>query len=446
MVCNLKKGGCMKPFSLPKSLKLGSATAATQIEGGDKHSNWYHWSLKGRIADGASSIVAADHYNRVEEDIQIMKDLKQEIYRMSIEWSRIEPNEGIWSQEGIDHYINELTALKKAGIEPLVTLHHFSQPQWFEEKGAWLNKASVQYFIRFVDKIVDAIGHLVSDYCTINEPNVFCTDTYMDNKYPPGYKDQTGYYFKASKNLIMSHLEAYQLIHRKRRAIGYKDTQVGIAMHLAHMEVKGSNPLTHMSKKLMHHSFHDIFIKGMIEGKLLAPIGFGCPYGKGIYCDFLGVNYYSRHLIHSSNNPSMLFGEVKVDENIPEESLNDLGWEIYPEGLYQVIEPLYKKYKLPVFITENGIADADDSKRAQFIYDHLRMVKVLIQAGVDVQRYYYWSLLDNLEWNDGYGPRFGLVEVNYDDLSRTIRKSGNFYRDVIGNRGVSKEMIQEYLK
>lgn len=435
----------MKPIKLPKQLLLGSATAATQIEGGDKFSNWYQWSLLGKIANNESSIVAADHYNRVSEDIKLMQEMNHEIYRMSIEWSRIEPEEGIWSEKGIKHYQDEISALIKVGIKPLLTLHHFSHPQWFEQLGQWTNSDSVMYFSRFTSKVVEVLGHLVSEYCTINEPNVFAMDTFIDGKYPPGKKDDLKSYFKASKNMVLAHLEAYEIIHSQRMAMGYDDTLVGIAIHLAYFEVSGNKLLTKLSEKLMSYSFHQMFLNGMIEGNLSFPLGFGYPKGKGVFCDFIGVNYYSRHLIHSSNKLAMLFGEVRVEDGLLDEQLNDLGWEIYPEGLYKVVKNVYDKYKLPIYITENGIPDFKDNKRSKFIYDHLKEVSRLIRDGVDVRRYYHWSLLDNLEWNDGYSPRFGLIEVNYDTLERTIRNSGRFYGEICKSKEVTKAMIEKYL-
>lgn len=435
----------MKEIQLPKDFLLGSATAATQIEGGDKNSNWYHWSLQGKIANNESSIIAADHYNRVEEDINLMKEMNNEIYRMSIEWSRIEPEEGKWSDEGINHYQEEIKSLLKAGIKPLITLHHFSHPQWFEEIGQWTNKNSVEYFLRFTKKMVYAIGDYVNEYCTINEPNVFVMDTFMDGKYPPGKKDDILSYFKASKNLIRAHLQAYKAIHEIRKDMGHNDTLVGIAMHLAYFEVNENKLLAKISKKLMDYSFHQLFLNGMIDGHLTPPIGLSYPQGKGIYCDFIGVNYYSRHLIFSSNNPAMLFGQIKVEDGLPNERKNDLGWEIYPEGLYKVVKKVYERYKLPIYITENGIADSVDNKRAKFIYDHIIEIKKLLDEGIDVKRYYHWSLLDNLEWNDGYSPRFGLIHVDYLNQKRTIRNSGHFYGELCKNKEVTNSMIEKYL-
>lgn len=436
----------MKDLVLSDKLKLGCATAATQIEGGDINSNWYFWSMEGKIKNNESSLVACDHYNRYPEDIEILSQLNQEIYRMSIEWSRIEPMEGRWSEEGIAHYVDEIRLLKEKGIQPLVTLHHFSCPQWLQEKGAWTNPKVVNYFSRFVKKVVIFLGDMVSEYCTINEPNVFANDTYIDGKYPPGKKDDMKSYFKASKHMILAHLKSYQLIHQLRKERGFKgETKVGFAHHLAALRVKGKNPLTNLSRMTMDYSFHSIFFKGMVEGKLSFPMGHGYPFGKGIFCDFLGINYYSRHIIKSTMNLATLFGEVTVEEGLGENQYNDLGWEIYPKGLGEVLRPVYKKYQLPIYITENGIPDEKDEKRAKFIYDHLKTVAELMEEGIDIQRFYYWSLLDNLEWNDGYGPRFGLVEVNYDTQERRIRESARFYSRLCAKKKMKKDELVKYI-
>lgn len=423
----------MKKF--PDNFMFGTATAATQIEGGDKNSNWYEWSKKGKIRDKQSSIVAADHYNRVKEDIEIMKELNQESYRMSVEWSRIVPKENIISRAGIDHYISELKLLKKEGISPLITLHHFSIPQWVEEKGGWINPDTVYYFLEFVKILVSEFGDLCSDYCTINEPNVYCLESYMDGKYPPGHKGNVLAYFKAAKNLIIAHLKSYKLIHRIRKENNFLgETKVGFAHHLAVVEPISENVFTVSSRHAIDYVFHTIFTIGFIEGRLTFPLGSGYPEGAGIFCDFLGINYYSRHIIKSSLNPLTLFGKIHLKRNSPKERYSDLGWQIYPEGLGQVVRSMYKEYPIPIYITENGIADASDMQRGEFIEQHLEVIYDLIDEGIDIRRYYHWSLLDNLEWHEGYIPRFGLVHINYKTLKRTIRKSGYYYAKIIEKR------------
>lgn len=438
----MKGESIMKGFTLSPNLLLGTATAATQIEGGDTNCNWYHWSLRGKIKNNENSLMGSGHYERLEKDIELMKTLHQDTYRMSIEWSRIAPAKGQWSKEGIEFYIHELTLLKEAGIIPLVTLLHFSCPQWVEEEGAWLNPKTITYFIEFVEKVIVTCGHLITDYCTINEPNVFVNSTYMEGTFPGGRNGDTGAYFKASKHLILAHLHAYKAIHRIRSEQQFKgETKVGFAHHLTVLETGSKNPLTVMSKNLMDYAFHGLFFKGMVEGKLTFPLGHSYPLGKGTYCDFFGINYYSRHMIHSSWNPSSLFGKLGIYDGLPSESYNDLGWEIYPHGLGQVIEDTYKKYPMPIYITENGICDATDEKRSLFIYTHLKQLQKVMDRGIPVERYYHWSLMDNFEWHEGYEPEFGLIHIDYESMERHVRPSGYFYGEICENKAITDDML-----
>ena len=437
----------MKPFKLSDKLLFGTATASVQNEGGDTKNNWYRWSEQGKIANNESCITGTDHYNRYAEDIDIMTTLNQDVYRMSLEWSRFEPEQGIWDPEAVEHYRAEISLLLEKGIKPLVTLHHFTAPIWFDDEGGWVNPKSVEYFQRYTEKVVNELGDLVSEFCTINEPNVLVQGAYMEGNHPPGHKDDMKGYFKASKHLILSHLKAYKLIHRIRKERGFEgETKVGFAHHIAIFEVVTKNPLTRLSKFSMDYAFHRIYLDGMIEGHLDFPMGGAYPEGKGTFCDFFGLNYYSRHIIKSSMNPAMLFGDVTVDDTLGEDRLNDLGWEIYPEGMHIILKKMYDKYKLPIYITENGIADHDDSHRAKFLYDHLKVVQQLIEEGVDIQRYYYWTLTDNFEWDLGYAPRFGLVDIDYDNnMKRTIRKSGYLYGEISREKAITQAMIDKYL-
>jgi len=423
----------MKGFTLPGDLLLGSATAATQIEGGDEYVNWYAWSLQGKVGKGESSLTGADHWNRFREDIGLMAGMGHQCYRMSIEWSRIEPQRGRWSAEGIARYREELSLLREKNILPLVTLHHFSCPQWFQERGGWTSKGAVEDFLNFSRKAVESLGDLVSEWCTINEPNVFANDTYMDGKYPPGRRNDLRSYFRASRNLILAHLDCYEMIHRVRKERGFPgETRVGMVHHLAWFESSRPGIRPRLGKALVTRLFQTLYFEGMVKGRLMLPLGLGHPRGKGIFCDFIGVNYYSRHLISR-------FGDIFFDPALNEEETTDLGWEIFPEGLGNVVRVCWNRYKLPVYITENGLADESDGKRAAFIRDHLRQLKELRDEGIPVMRYYHWSLMDNLEWNDGYGPKFGLVEIDYSTMERKIRPSGRYYAQICKSHFVKED-------
>lgn len=434
----------MKAFKLPRHLLLGSATASLQIEGGDRNNSWYKFCEENRIKDGSHCIVAADHWNRYEEDIAIMKQLHQETYRMSLEWSRIEPVQGQYNQAALDHYHDEIVKLIDAGIRPLVTLHHFSNPLWIEEMGAWTNPKVVRYFVKYVKIVVQALGDLVSDWVTINEPNVYLFQSYIELSGPPA-KSSVSAYFKGMKLMIEAHIDAYRVIHRirsKQRHMG--QTQVGVAFHMRVFDIEKKKIRSAFSRKLTEYLFHTLFLEGMIRGNYHFPIHRGNRYitkRNELYCDFFGLNYYSRDIVEFSWNPLVAFAKQLVKKGA---DTNDMGWEIYPEGLYRICKEIYSKYQLPIYITENGICDYTDEKRAEFIYDHLEQVAKLCEEGIPVERYYHWSTMDNFEWLEGLSRRFGLVHINYDTQERTIKQSGYFYAEICKYKEATPEMLERF--
>jgi len=431
----------MEPFVLPESFLLGTATSAFQIEGGDRNNSWYRWAQTGHIKDGTSCIVADDHWNRIPEDIALMVQLHQQTYRMSIEWSRIEPERGRYDEDAMEHYHSEIQQLVGAGIKPLVTLHHFSNPLWLEDNGGWINPEVVTLFESYTDYVVRHLGDLVSDWCTINEPNVYLVNGYLAGGWPPNDTSPISY-FRGARHMILAHIKAYQKIHEIRAVQGHDDTKVGTANHLSLFDPLHDTLRERWAAAVYERFFQNIFIAGACEGKLLPPVGNGYPAGKGCYCDFFGINYYRRQIVNCAGALTAPMGKL---ETSPDSEKNDLGWEIYPEGLYRICKKYWDRYHIPIFITENGVADAQDTLRARYIYDHLFQVHRLIDEGVDVQRYYHWSLMDNFELLEGLGTRFGIIAVDYATLERTIRTSGWFYADLIRNHGVTRKMIQQYL-
>ncbi len=432
----------LKPFRLPQSFLMGSATASVQIEGGDVFNNWYRFCENGRTKDGSHCIVADDHWNRVEEDIELMKELNHKVYRMSIEWSRIEPEKGKFCEEPLSHYRSEIQKLLDNGIQPLVTLHHFSQPIWFEDMGGWVNKESPQLFLRYTEKVVSFLGDLVSDWVTINEPNVYMDGTYFTANFPPEKPSITSY-FRATRNMTHAHIGAYKLIHGIRTKKGHQETKVGIALHIRVFDAYKNQPLSRLMKNVLDYCFHVLFLEGMMRGKYKFPIGMGgYPQGKNTYCDFFGLNYYSRDMVRFVFKPGKMFSDLLVKEDA---KTNDMGWEIYPEGLYRICKKYWKMYGKPIYITENGICDEKDIQRTRFIYDHLHEVKKLIDEGVAVERYYHWTLLDNFEWDDGTSRRFGLIEVDYSTQKRSVRKSGRFFGEAAKDNEITKDMIDRYI-
>lgn len=414
------------PFRLPARLELGCATAATQIEGGRTDNSWYHWAAQnGRIKDGSAPGRANRHWDLYERDIRLMAQMGIRQYRMSIEWSRIEPARGEFDEEAMEHYRAEIRRLLQADIRPLVTLHHFSNPMWFERMRAFEKQSCVSVFLEYVTYAVEHLKDLCTDYVTINEPNVYVTDGYLYGVWPPGRRNLFTA-LRVMRNMALCHLAAYREIHRI-----CPEAKVGFANHLRVFTAFGRNPIYALEAKIVRYFFQDALTKSMSTGKLAFPLGLSAPYGKGKYYDYIGINYYSRSSVkHFRSFPT------------PGCPQNDLGWEIYPEGIAMLCREQYAKYKAPVWITENGVCDREDRFRARFLYDHIRQIA---DSGIPVERYYYWTFLDNFEWALGESAPFGLVKCDFATQKRTVRRSGEFYGEICRTRQVTRDMISRYL-
>ena len=422
--------GCL----LPKGMLLGAATAATQIEGGKVNSNWNEWSNQGRILDGSTCERACDHWNRWKEDLDLLASMKAETYRFSIEWARIEPEEGKFDASAIAHYREEISYMKKLGIVPLMTLHHFSNPLWFERKGAFAKTENVRFFLDFVKEAVKDFGDLVSDYVTINEPNVYALNGYAGQGWPPDEKSLT----QAARVLnVMAgcHIRAYERIHRMREAMGYKDTRVGFAMHMRAFTAKNQeNPVDRTSAALEKSLFQNKLLRAFGNGDFRVPYRNLGGFEKKNYCDFIGINYYTRSVVS------------KVGDNLTREGApkSDFGWEIYAAGLTECVREAQAIIPgIPVWITENGICDSEDAFRCLFLYEQFREIA---DAHLSIERYYYWSFLDNFEWMDSESRRFGLVRVDYPTEKRTVNKSGRFFTEIVDHHGISDNMYDRYVR
>ena len=366
-------------YRFPEGFFWGSATAAYQVEGGIENNDWAEAAKQGKVPAAGK---ATDHYNRYEEDFDIVKKLNQNAHRFSIEWARIEPEEGRFNEKEIGHYRKVISALRERGIEPFVTLWHFTLPLWFSRLGGFENKKSPFYFSRYCEHVVKNLGDQVKFWITINEPMVYFWESYIKKDWPP-FKRNIFLFRKIMKNLIYSHIEAYKKIKEVD-----SDSQIGIAKNNADFDTPGIIFKSHRRLFWNHY-----FLKKIFKHQ-----------------DFIGLNYYfHKH-----------FGYRFYEEK------SALGWPIYPKGIYHVLLEL-KKYNKSVYITENGLADAKDEKRENFIKEHLKWVHQAIQEGIDIRGYFYWSLLDTFEWEKGFEPRFGLVEVNYQTMERKIRPSAYEY-------------------
>lgn len=409
---------------------MGVATCAVQIEGGDRNNNWYDWAQQpGTIKDGSSPERATDHWRRWREDTDLMAQLGLQTYRMGLEWSRLEPEQGRFERDVVERYREEIRAVKAAGIVPLVTLHHFTNPSWLQRAGEWTQRSTVERFLEFTRFVVEEFGDLVTDWCTINEPNVYASQSCLWNQAPP---TRTGYGAVRAvlRNFAEAHCRAYDLIHEIQ-----PEAKVGFAHHMRVFEpLDRRNPMHHVLTKLSSYLFQDAIADAMLLGRFGKVLGQPDTVEAGRrYFDYLGINYYSRTAVSKLD-----------DGTFPGAPINDLGWEIHPDGLVQCVRELSAKYGGPVWITENGTCDNTDPEafRCRFLADQLQAMSA---ANLPVERYYHWCFVDNWEWNDGDEPHFGIVAMDPDTGDRTVKPSGRLYADIIAHRGLTRAAYEEYV-
>jgi len=419
-------------FMLKDGMLIGTASAATQIEGGELDHTWADWYRKGHIADGANPARANDHYNRWQEDDALMRDMGLQIARVGVEWARIEPEEGKFSEEVIAQYVREIEQLNTYGIKPLVTLHHFTNPMWFERMGAFEKVENIAYFLRFVERMVTAFGPSVTEYITINEPNVYATNGYFFGSWPPGKRTLRGT-VRVMAVLAAAHIQAYGRIHALQKSFGVADTRVSFANHVRVFAPENpKNPLHRLAARLTERLFQGSLSRALCTGAFPWPLRNLTHAPKGLYCDFIAVNYYTRSTVSGLSDGTRKGAPV-----------NDLGWEIYPEGIVTCARKLYAIHPLPIYITENGTCDNQDAFRCRYLYDHLR---ALCESELPVKRYYHWCFCDNFEWAEGESARFGLVRIDYDTQKRTVKRSGAFLSRVIAEGGVTESLYAEYVQ
>ena len=418
-------------FSLPKGLSMGVSTASMQIEGGDVNANWNDWYRKGNIKDGTNPATGNDHWEKWQQDTAIMEQMGLQLYRFSVEWARLMPQEGTVDENAVARYRQELESLRDRNIRPLLTIHHFSNPMWFENKGAFTKRENLHHYLDLVTLVVERFGDLCSDYITINEPNVYATNSYFFGMWPPGEKS-LGKTIAVMENLAWCHIRAYQIIHKIREQRGLQDTMVGCANHLRVFAPKNPKNLWHkLSAKLTSYLFQDALTDAMTLGRFPLPMRNWDKLPIGAYTDFIGLNYYTRSTVSGIGDG--------VRENSPR---NDLDWEIYPQGLVDCAAKLYKVLPKPIWVTENGTCDNDDRFRCRYLYEHL---KAISQSTLPFTRYYHWCFCDNFEWVEGNSAKFGLVEVNPKTRARAVKRSGEFYTQVIRAGGVTEEIYRNFV-
>jgi beta-glucosidase len=382
-------------LNLPPNFLLGAATSAHQVEGNNMNSDWWAAEKAGKVP---FSGIACDHYNRYEEDFKIAKEIGLNAFRISIEWARIEPVENQWDRVAIEHYLKVLRKMKECGLTRMVTLHHFTLPQWLAEKGGFESKAGIGAFGRFAWFVARNLGEEVDIWCTVNEPEVYSAQGYFKGEWPP-FKKSIFKTIKVYQNMTKAHLAAYNSVKEV-----LPDAQVGIVKNNVYYEPAG-NFLDKLACRIANYFGNQWFLNKIYK----------CT-------DFIGLNYYFTRVIKMGlTGPKIL--------NSDERPKSDMGWQTFPEGIYHVLMGL-QKYQKPIYITENGIANARDDMRKDFIRQHLQWALKAQSEGVDLRGYFYWSLIDNYEWSHGYRPRFGLVEMDYGSLERKTRPSADVFKEL----------------
>lgn len=401
----------------PKDFLWGASTSSHQVEGGTDN-QWSVWELA-HAADSAKeaprrlgwtpkwaairaaardphnyvSNNAVEHLTRYKADFELVKDLHMNAFRFSLEWSRIEPEPGVFDIKAITYYQEYIKELNRQGLEPLLNIWHWTVPTWFEDMGGFVKKSNLKYFDEYVDVVARELLQGVNYVLTVNEINNYATFGYLVGNWPPGQHNPVSW-LRVYRNLTQAHINAYTIIKRRRPA-----TQVGAAHQITvNTPLRVNNYVDRIMAKLSSYVWSGWFFNKIQK-----------------YQDFVGFNYYFKNYFHG----------FKIDN--PTQPLNDMGWYMEPSGIYDAIMSAHRRYGKPIIITENGVADQDDAYRKWWLSETLVAMGKALQDGADLRGYLHWSLLDNFEWAEGWWPKFGLYKVDRENnMQRTPRPSATW--------------------
>jgi len=403
----------------PDGFLWGTASAAHQVEGDNRNCDWWEFEQQpGRIANGDSSAVANDNYHRYREDFALLRELNQNAHRLSVEWSRIEPSPGEFDAHQIRHYRDVLGELREQGIQPMVTLHHFTSPRWFASKGGWSAKDSAHAFLPFVHRVVDQLGDLVGLWCTINEPNLYAANAWITGEFPPGRKGDLAAMYRVTNNMHKAHELAYHAIKRR-----WPESLVGLSHHKLLFLPASTKPGDRWAAKASQLALDRWPVApGMLRRVVEAT------------SDYIGIaHYWGQMCAFDARRP----GEQFIRRfNVPGRPVTDMGLSTDPAWMRVVLNEVRTLGK-PVYITENGLATDDDEWRGRFITETLSNVLLAMGDGVDVRGYFHWTNTDNFEWARGYATHFGLIGVDRKSLERTIKPSGRIYGRIAASNSLS---------
>ena len=427
----------------PQHFKWGVATSSFQIEGahdsdGKGPSIWDTFcDIEGKIADASNGHVACEHYTRWPEDVELITSLGVNAYRFSMSWPRVQPDgQGAWNEAGFAFYDQLIAALEKRGIELHLTLNHWDLPQSLQDQGGWDNREICAHFTRYATEVARRFGRRVHSICTHNEPWVIAILGYEQGIFAPGIQSRKQA-MQAMHHLLLSHGMALQAM----RELGLT-TAMGIVLNLSPIYPASDDPQdvakARLDDGLILRLYMDALYKGVYPQDVIEHLGADAPQSQpgdlatiAQNNDFLGVNYYTRNF-SSCGNP----WDVASTGN----TVTDMGWEVYPHGLTELLCRLHHDYQPKrLWVTENGAAFkdqlvngvVDDAQRLAYIRDHIAATHDAMVQGVPVGAYFAWSLMDNFEWASGYAKRFGLVHVDFETQQRTLKNSALWYRNFL---------------
>jgi beta-glucosidase len=417
----------MDAVKFPANFVWGVAVAEYQVSGGDNS----QWAQAARLKTVPACGTACDSYNRMDEDIACIKKLGVKSFRFSVGWDRIEPVEGKFDEEVIAHYQTFCDKLLAAGIEPMVTLHHFVHPNWFEKKGGFEKTANLKYFLRFALRTFDALKDKVRMWITINEPGPYVFESYLRGVWPPHKTMAFHLGGHVMANLLRAHVMTYTAIKSLPEGA---NMMIGFAHSVTYMDpYHDYQPMEKAVCSWFNHYFHDAVTKFFKTGifhwsALPHSVHMEIPNAKKSL-DFVGLNYYAN--VKIALGPTNFGAPAYRKGDIP----TDMPYGLYPEGMYRAIQDL-SHIGVPIYITETGLADAKDNRRAQMIRSYAYAISKAIADGYDVRGCYYWSLLDNYEWAFGYTKKFGLYEVDMKTKERKLRAGAQAYIDLVAKNTV----------
>jgi beta-glucosidase len=428
-------GGCVRPLSFdpaeidahrmlagaPAGFMLGASTSAHQIEGGTRN-DWTEWERgfypdgSPHVVDGASAARAADSWNLWRSDLAALQLLGANTYRLGVEWSRLEPEPGVWDEAAAARYREMFAGLRAAGVTPIVTLYHFTLPLWVSARGGWDWEGAPAALAAFAGRAGAAFGDLVDWWCTINEPNVLVAKGYLSAEWPPGVRDP-----RRAALALAALMRAHGLMTAALRAGDRADadgdgraTRIGFAQNVRLFDPFSPSPsdgiVAGAADWFYDESFLDAITLGRVRVVLPKVIDIDEPFPPlAGSLDYLGLNYYTRDLVVGHLGGPTPFSAAAV----PDRPRSDLGWEIYPEGLYRLLMR-YARRGWPLLVSENGVADGRDVWRPSFLRAHIYAVDRARADGAPVIGYLYWSLIDNFEWSHGYRGHFGLYKIDFE--------------------------------